>query len=326
MKILSFDGGGVRGLVSVSFLAFMEKFHPEKISWRKQFDIFTGTSAGAFIALALAVTQISCADLVVAVHNLSKFVFVDQHIEGPLLHSKYSNVHLRKQLKKLFGTLRLGNVIPHKRVLIPTYNLSARRFEMFDSDIHKHVLCVDVAMASAAVPGILQSVNVGGSWFLDGGIVLNNPSAYVLSLVLRGEKTVSKNENIKLLSIGTGRSCPKMDGPNDWGLIQWGRAGLIQVLFDSSPTDTICSNLLPVNNFLRVNGLIPTSLQEIDNVTELNIARLVKLGFFWYKSFREQVLTLLKVNKNNETANPKKKKKSIRLVLNKQKQNILLER
>ena len=55
--ILSFDGGGVRTLSSITLLKLLEKETGIKI--HEKFDFFVGTSAGAISCLALAVKRFS---------------------------------------------------------------------------------------------------------------------------------------------------------------------------------------------------------------------------------------------------------------------------
>lgn len=52
-KILSIDGGGIKGLYSASILARIEEKTGKKITDR--FDMICGTSTGGLIALALSI-------------------------------------------------------------------------------------------------------------------------------------------------------------------------------------------------------------------------------------------------------------------------------
>ena len=281
MKIASFDGGGIRALAGLACVAQYEKKYAIN-SFRKQFDMFVGTSAGAFIALAFAVLNLNAVDLILKVEQLIKEVFATPTTRGPLLKCKYSLKNLRCQLTKMFGNKRLGEA--KKRVMISSYNLSSHKLIMFDSDKDTHLSCVDAALASAAVPGYFDSVCVQGQWYVDGGVVLNNPSAYVISLML------PQNPDLKVLSVGTGIYKPKLDGPNSWGLLQWGYAGLTHVFFDTSHLDQICHALLPEKDrFLRITSDITIKMNAIDNVTDVNIAHLVMLGLQWFTKFESKL-------------------------------------
>ena len=50
-RILSFDGGGIRGIVTLAILKRLETAFPNLIA---NTDLFAGTSTGGIIALALA--------------------------------------------------------------------------------------------------------------------------------------------------------------------------------------------------------------------------------------------------------------------------------
>ena len=60
-KVLSFDGGGVRAIAGVVFLQKLEAEIGKKVS--DIFDLFIGTSAGAFNASCLASKNISISEL-----------------------------------------------------------------------------------------------------------------------------------------------------------------------------------------------------------------------------------------------------------------------
>ena len=60
-KIISFDGGGVRAIAGIVFLKKLEAASGKKVS--DIFDMFVGTSAGAFNAACLAHANISADEL-----------------------------------------------------------------------------------------------------------------------------------------------------------------------------------------------------------------------------------------------------------------------
>ena len=60
-KIISFDGGGVRVIAGIVFLKKLEAESGKKIS--DIFDMFVGTSAGAFNASCLAFDEMNMVDL-----------------------------------------------------------------------------------------------------------------------------------------------------------------------------------------------------------------------------------------------------------------------
>ena len=60
-KIISFDGGGVRVIAGIVFLKKLEVETGKKIS--DMFDMFVGTSAGAFNAACLAHGEMSAGEL-----------------------------------------------------------------------------------------------------------------------------------------------------------------------------------------------------------------------------------------------------------------------
>jgi patatin-like phospholipase/acyl hydrolase len=55
VKVLSIDGGGVRGIIPSFVLANIENFLPKNVHIRDSFDVIAGTSVGGLIALLLSV-------------------------------------------------------------------------------------------------------------------------------------------------------------------------------------------------------------------------------------------------------------------------------
>ena len=62
-KILSIDGGGIKGLIPLYYLDMLEKISGKKI-W-ELFDFFSGASVGGIIAIILSQKKISASELLV---------------------------------------------------------------------------------------------------------------------------------------------------------------------------------------------------------------------------------------------------------------------
>eukprot|EP01051_Picozoa_sp_SAG22_P009925 SAG22_NODE_862_length_6808_cov_3.881204_4_plen_118_part_00 len=73
VRILALDGGGVRGLVTLTVLAQLEKIAGCKIA--DLFDLICGTSAGGLIAGALALRGCSTLACEGICHDMAKEVF-----------------------------------------------------------------------------------------------------------------------------------------------------------------------------------------------------------------------------------------------------------
>ena len=121
-KILSFDGGGIRGIVTLTLLQRLEQQVPGFIS---RADLYAGTSTGGIIALGLAAGKTIPALLDIYLKDGAK-IFDDSWLKdivhlGDIVGARYDQGNLRKILKDQFGSMRLADL--HKRVLVPSFDL-----------------------------------------------------------------------------------------------------------------------------------------------------------------------------------------------------------
>lgn len=233
-KIISFDGGGIRGVLTA---AVLERLVAEWPSLLRNATLLAGTSTGGLIALGLA-NGMSPADLRRLYQESGPAIFDDSwRISlGGKLRSKYSNENLEKVATGTFGNLTLGEL--GKEVLIPSFDLDAhtdsleRRWKpkFFsnrpgDPDCGERV--ADVAMRTSAAPSYFPIYR----GFIDGGVVANNPSVAALAQVLKpikGQPKVTTTGDVLLLSLGTGTSFQWIDAMDDeWGALDWIRDGRI---------------------------------------------------------------------------------------------------
>ncbi len=183
-RILSFDGGGIRGLVTLAMLKKIQDAAPRLIS---QADLVAGTSTGGIIALGLAAGKTVDELISLYLDNGDK-IFDDSWLDnivdlGGISGADYDQVNLKKILENSFGSLKLEGLA--KKVLIPSFDLDNEHedpkkrtwkpifFHNFpgdDSDGDETL--VDVALCTSAAPTYFPSHN----GYIDGGVVANNPS------------------------------------------------------------------------------------------------------------------------------------------------------
>jgi hypothetical protein len=123
-----------------------------------------------------------------------------------------------------------------------------------------------VVLATSAAPTIFPSYKLGDNLFIDGGIVANNPSCVAFA----HEKTLWPNEEILLLSIGTGSfNRPLPSSSTNWGKAQWVNP-LIDCLFDGSAqaVDDFFRHA-HLNNYLRLQGNLSELTERLDVTTEI---------------------------------------------------------
>lgn len=290
-RILSLDGGGIRGVLSVRLLERLEQAHPGFLS---RVDLVAGTSTGGIMALGLA-AGLTPTEVRQLYEESAKRVFADSIWDdirdlGKLTGADYSNEPLKQSILERIGDITLGDL--PKRVLISSFDLDnepqtpnalrtwkPKFFHNFpgeDSDADQKV--VDVALRTSAAPTYFPIYQ----GYIDGGVIANNPSMCALAQALHPETGAQKLRQVTLLSIGTGinpRFIPERDA--DWGLAQWARP-MISLMIEGGVglADYQCRQVLG-KRYLRINptlpapvgldkmGLIPVLLEvgELENLS-----------------------------------------------------------
>ena len=280
-KILSLDGGGIRGLMTAIILDRLNLTNP---GWLDNVDLLAGTSTGGFIALGLAhgLKPTQLRDLY---EKKGKKIFDDSWLDdlkdiGGLTGADYDNKNLRRELKKTFGNTRLKNL--KKRVLIPVFDLdnenknvkkrswAPKFFHNFPgADSDGTALVRNVALYTSAAPTYFPSVD----GYVDGGVVANNPSVAALAQTqdTRAFKIPPKLKDVVLLSISTGKSLVYIKGKkHDWGYAHWGKS-IIQIMMDgvTGVADYQCRQILK-KKYCRIEPIFPPNETfNMDDVTKI---------------------------------------------------------
>ena len=217
-RVLSVDGGGIKGVYACAFLAELEE-HLEREGKSphlyKYFDLMSGTSTGGIITIGLAMGFSARQILEMYVSRGPKIFAQDQRgISGFQQRLKtfgrsatgpaYTTEALREGLTALLQNRQLGDaktrlVIPsiHAQTLRP-YIFKTRHSARFARD-HKEQ-AVTVALATGAAPIFFEGhTTPSGVTMLDGGLGANNPVAIAVSEAV-GELGWPA-EDIRVLSI-----------------------------------------------------------------------------------------------------------------------------
>lgn len=121
-RVLSLDGGGIRGLITAILLERLEEAHPGFLSY---IDLFAGTSTGGLLALGLA-SGMSPKEIRSLYEEMGKRVFSNSFLDGildlgNLIGAEYSIGPLKRELENRFGDKRLGDL--PKKVLVSSFDL-----------------------------------------------------------------------------------------------------------------------------------------------------------------------------------------------------------
>lgn len=276
IKVLSLDGGGIRGAFIASFLAELEAQLDGDI-W-EYFDLVAGTSTGGIIALALALGM-PAAEIRLFYERQGAEIFgqSQKHFAGPWLAPKYSAEALSKALTIAFGEKRIGDA--RTRLVVPAVNLITGRPTAFktphlsnaSSRDHRYT-AVDVALATTAAPTYFKAaaVNQEGA-YCDGGLWANNPAlvAYVEAQRIAHEQGITQMP-ISMLSVGTGKRCFSLDPPRSAGKAWWATR-IFDVVIDSQSqgADFMAGFLTQRDRYDRVTFELPDDSWSLDNTALL---------------------------------------------------------
>ncbi|HTE30987.1 MAG TPA: patatin-like phospholipase family protein [Chryseolinea sp.] len=241
-RILSLDGGGIRGAMTLGFLEKMEEIlaakHAEKKVMPKEefrlhhyFDLIGGTSTGSIIAALLAIGGHKVSEIKEMYRDLGKKIFSDKNglnIFGKRIYvnRKYDSAPLKEELQKIFGDTRLGDdtnktgfcAVTKRLDTFSTWPVTNNPDAIYYEK--NRFLVRNIVRASTAAPSFFEPeiVDVGDEKgvFVDGGMsMMNNPSLQLfLTATLDGYKLKWETGPDKLLiiSVGTGRRDKKLLG------------------------------------------------------------------------------------------------------------------
>jgi predicted acylesterase/phospholipase RssA len=222
-QILSFDGGGLKGLFPAAVLAAIED--DLGVSIANHFDLIVGNSTGGLIALGLG-AGLTPREIVDFYVTKGPTIFGSGRRIGRAWRSKHEPERLRAALVEVFGDRRLGSST--KRLVVPSYSLDGNDVYVFKTPHHDRLrrdhkeLIIDVAMATTAAPLFLPVFRLGNNRLIDGGVWANNPT-----LVAVAEAKSMLNiplDAMRILSMGTTDECVNLgDRLNRGGLLQWAR-------------------------------------------------------------------------------------------------------
>ena len=291
--VLSFDGGGVRGLAAAVFLKALEKETGFSIS--KHFDLFMGVSAGGISASYLAFNQSSAAELESfwSKDNLNlsmKRTFWDKALyfnNKP----KYTNGPRKALLKKHFKESFIDESA--KPLVLLAYDIELRAPLLMSSYGERRYRISEAIMASSAAPLLYPTVQMeGGEWLIDGGIVDNNPSliAYVEARKLFGAN------RIKVLSIGSGVNKKRIDGmaSADWGPMGWLKNDVLGLLLESQMDHELLTTLIG-EDYLRINSPMHGVNADMDDSSDSNLKMIRNMGEMWWSQFGNDVKKFLEI-------------------------------
>ncbi len=255
-RILSIDGGGIRGIIPGQVAVSIEEKLQQKsgnpdAKIADYFDLIAGTSAGGILTCFYLFPdpknptrpRWSAQDAVNFSIKSGRDVFKSSFwqtltsLDG-LVDEKYSSYRLEKFFLEHFGDCQLSELL--KPCLITSYDIERRKAHFFDQiDALNHpeedYFIRDIARATSAAPSYFEvpkihSLTNESYVLVDGGVFANNPAlcayAEVRNKFRIPEDRADKGPTAKdmvILSLGTGEAQKKYpyQEAKDWGQVEW---------------------------------------------------------------------------------------------------------
>lgn len=320
-RILSIDGGGIRGIIPGQVLVAVE----EKLKDRTQnpdasiadyFDLIAGTSTGGILTCIYL-----CPDSERKKARFTAREAVELYLErgdeifdislwqrirsaGGVLDEKYNADELEEALKDYFGDLRLSELL--KPCLITAYDIRRRKTEFFtqhDARVRKSrdYMVRDVARATSAAPTYFEVARIKSLTniphpMIDGGVFANNPAlcAYAEARTKLENKPTAKD--MAILSLGTGYIKKQYYYKNakDWGALQWIKP-LIDIMM-TGVSETVDYQLKQIfdavgkpDQYVRINDELEYANPEMDDASGENLNALRREGARIARKFEEDI-------------------------------------
>lgn len=303
IKILSIDGGGVRGIIPASILENLESRLPENRHLAEYFDIISGTSAGGILALMLTVPnaqgklEYTASDIAKESLALSNAVFSRSfwHIlksGGGWFGAKYDEDPLKTNFQRYFQDKKLSQTITN--VIVPAYEIEQNKTFFFKSKRARNELAQDcyireLAYATSAAPTYFRPAQLTDGTgkrvltLIDGGVSANNPT---LAAAIHAIEIYGADIDLFIVSIGTGTKYGATENKVSYkdvrasGKLGW--ANEIVNLLMYSADAIVDYEMYYVLNFhkpqyyFRFQTVLEPENSDMDNITKENIAALKK--------------------------------------------------
>ncbi|SLN73676.1 patatin-like phospholipase family protein [Oceanibacterium hippocampi] len=328
-RILSIDGGGIRGIIPALVLKKLEGQLGHGIA--ESFHMIAGTSTGALIAAGLSRPRpepLSANELARLYVEDGPKIFQRSLWHGVsslggLTDQRYDAAPLERILDMTFGNTLMSEAATD--LLVPAYEIErssgGRRekgphfFKSWHARGHRnekpdsHDFYVrDVVRASTAAPTYFEAADIldragDERYLIDGGVVANNPALCALASARR---LYPAADSFLLVSLGTGDlGRPiEFDAARHWGISGWARP-LLSVIFGggSESVDYQLGQLLtPGRSFFRFQtDLLPFAdgLQgpndDFDDASPDNLLKLQRKATELVEARADDIVALVKL-------------------------------
>src|SRR5260221_9499808 len=311
-KILSIDGGGLRGVVPLTILKQVEAITGKRI--HECFDLIAGTSTGGLITSAISIKNplnpivplYSLDDIMdVYIHRGHEIFpernFIQNAIDNvkDLLQPKFNSNGIEKVFKDVLKNYRLTDCL--NNIMICTYDLNNNvplfiKSRNAQKNPLQNALLYDACRATSAGPTYLPSYEFvypndnedHNRNCIDGGVFVNNPAMAALSEFSKYHDYYLPStqndpdiiyQDVYVLSLGTGSYSGKITNADSMhkGEVFWAKhISDIMMRGVNRATDYEMTEMMERGNYLRMNIDIDNSVHaEMTNSSSETIQYLI---------------------------------------------------
>jgi calcium-independent phospholipase A2-gamma len=274
LRILSLDGGGIRGMLMLECLKKLEADTGRQI--HEMFDLIAGTSTGGLIAVSLCARK-TLEEIAGQYENIrsafggqsaimsevKRFTTGTSHSHQAAEHvlkQYFSDVHMSSlpASPKCFVLCAAIDMAPAQPYLFRSYDLSHEAFAASEFLGTSSVFAHEAVRATTSAPTYYAPAIIGGQKMVDGAILQNNPTliAVTEAMLLWPDTPVEL-----VVSLGTGSQTPKPNNPS--GVMAWVRT-VLDLAMSSQFTHKLSAMLLEGRYFrLDPDGCGDYDLSEI---------------------------------------------------------------
>ncbi|EKA7416338.1 patatin-like phospholipase family protein [Vibrio parahaemolyticus] len=310
MRILSIDGGGIRGILPGQILVALERKLQKKTNNSNArigdyFDMVAGTSTGAILGAAYVCPdemnrgrpKFSAAEAVNFYLEDGDEIF-DVGFWRSIAtlrggrDEKYSAKELERVLNEAFGETKLSELL--KPTCFVSYDVTRRLPRIFKQHTaikkNKDFLVRDLLRGSTAAPTYFEAARIYSLpplkqkfVLIDGGMVANDPALCAYSEAIKFDG-VSGIKDMVIVSLGTGKRLKgyTYSEVKDWGPLGWAKPS-IDIALEGGPQMTEyylkqISSTVENSKYYRIQPELYGAAPDLDNATPENLENLRDAG------------------------------------------------
>jgi len=271
-RILSLDGGGVRGSYQANFIKFLEEKLPGKGRTHNEFDLICGTSTGAIIAAGLA-CNVSALKLSEFYKDHSSSIFNSGTLGYITPGPRYKVTPLEQQLRSVLGERTFEET--KTGLYITASHLDRYGHKVFtncgsETPDNLQTPLYEIVLASTAAPSYFPSKHIESDdiSYVDGGLWANSPAFSAISWV--NQELGVKHEDIILVSLGTGYVVKGLEKHQYDKLRSWSPdliKNIFEMMFSAQTSfyEEQITKLIPAGQYLRIDHTLDSPIDLDDH-------------------------------------------------------------